>query len=80
MECTLAPEVLVKLDHSSTPFGIINTVTRMNEFLKIIVTEINRYATQKGRSFEATKGEIIAFLGIIFFMAINRLAAAEGYW
>lgn len=51
MECTLAPEVLVKLDHSSTPFGIINTVTRMNEFLKIIVTEINRYATQKGRRF-----------------------------
>ena len=47
-ECTLEAEVLVNLDHDSTPFDIFQMVTGMNELLEIIVTETNRYATQKG--------------------------------
>ena len=47
-ECTLEAEALVDLDHGSTPFDIFQMVTGMNELLEIIVTETNRYATQKG--------------------------------
>ena len=32
----------------------------MNELLEIIVTETNRYATQKGRKFETTEIEMKA--------------------
>ena len=57
-ECTLEAEVLVDLDHGSTPFDIFQTVTGINEFLEIIVMETNRYTTQKGCSFEPTEDEI----------------------
>ena len=72
-ECTLEAEVLVDLDHGSTPCDIFETVTGMNELLEIIVTETNRYTTQKGHNFETTKDEMKAFLGINFIMGINKL-------
>ena len=46
-ECTLEAEVVIDLDHGSTPFDIFQTVTGMNELLEIIITETNRYSTQK---------------------------------
>ena len=52
----------------------------MNELLEIIVTETNRYATQKGRNFEATEDELKAFLWINFIMGINKLPSLEDYW
>ena len=79
-ECTLDAEVLVDLHHGSTPFGIFQMVTGMNEFLEIIVTETNRYATQKGRNFEITEDEMKAFLGINFVMSINKLPSLEDCW
>ena len=53
-ECTLEAEVLIDLDHGSTPFDIFQTVTGINELLESIVMETNRYVTQKGRKFETT--------------------------
>ena len=47
--------------------------TEINELLEIIVTETNRYATQKGRNFETTEGKMKAFLGVNFIMGINKL-------
>ena len=40
-ECTLEADVLVNLDHDSTPFDIFQTVTGMNKLLEIIITETN---------------------------------------
>ena len=48
-ECTLEVEVLVDLNHDSTPLDIFQMVTGMNELLEIIVMETNRYAIQKGQ-------------------------------
>ena len=79
-ECTLEAEVLVDLDHGSTPFDIFQTVTGMNELLEIIVMKTNRCATQKGRNFETTEDEMKAFLGINFIMGINKLPSLEDYW
>ena len=52
----------------------------MKERLKIIVTETNRYVSQKGCIFEKMRTKIIAFLGINFIMTTNRLLAVEDYW
>ena len=72
-ECTLEAEVIVDLDHGITPFDIFQTVTGMNELLKIIVTETNRYAAQKVCNSETTEDEMKAFLGINSIMGINKL-------
>ena len=79
-ECNLEVEVLVDLDHGSTPFDIIQTVTGMNELLEISVTETNGYATQKGRNFETTDDELKAFLGVNVIMGIKKLPSLEDYW
>ena len=79
-ECTLEAEVLVDLDHGSTPFDISQIVTGMNEPLEIFVTETNKYVTQKGRTFETMEDETKAFLGINFIMGINKLPSLEDYW
>ena len=87
-ECTLAAEVLIDLDHGSTPFDIFQTVTGINELLEIIITETNRYAAQKGHNSETTEDEMKAFptedemkafLGINFIMGINKLQSLEDY-
>ena len=79
-ECTLQAEVLVDLDRGSTHFDIFQTATGMNELLEIIVTETNRYATQKGCNFETTEDEMKAFLRINFIMGINMFPSLKGYW
>ena len=78
-ECTLKAVVLVDLDHGSIPFDIFQTFTGMNELIEIILTEANRYATQKGRNFETMEDEIKAFLEINFIMGINKLPFLEDY-
>ena len=72
-ECTLEAEVIVDLDHGITPFDTFQTVTGMNELLKIIVTETNRYAAQKVCNSETTEDEMKAFLGINSIIGINKL-------
>ena len=44
----------------------------MTDFLEVIVTEMNKYATQKGRKFKATENEMNALLRIKFVMDIDK--------
>ena len=75
-KCTLEAEVLIDLDHGSTPFDIFQTVTGMNELREM---ETNRYTTQKGCNFETGKNEMKAFLGVNFIMGINKSPSLEDY-
>ena len=68
------------LDHGSTHVGIFQTVRGMNELLEIIVTETNRYPTQKGCNIKTMEDEMNAFPGINFIMGSNKLPSLEGYW
>ena len=52
----------------------------MNELLKLIVREKNRYAIQNGCNFETTEDEMKEFLGINFIMGVNKLPSLEDYW
>ena len=79
-ECTLEADIFVDLDHGLTPFDIFQMVTGMYELLKIIVTELNRYTSQKGHNFETTEDEMKASIGINFTMGINKLPSLEDYW
>ena len=79
-ECTLEEEALINLDHGSTHSDIFQTVTGMNELLKIIVTETHRYAIQRGRNFETTEDEMKAFLWINFIIGIKKLTSLDDYW
>ena len=44
-ECYLEAELLIDIDHGSTPFDILQAVTGMNELVNNIVMETNKYAT-----------------------------------
>ena len=79
-EYILEAEVLVNLDHGSTPFDIFQTFTGMNELLEIILMETNRYATEEVCNFQTTEDEMEAFLEINFIMGINKLPSLEDYW
>ena len=79
-ECTLEAEVLVDLDHGSTPFDIFQTVTGMNKLLEIMVMEMNIYTKQKGYNFEITEDEMKTFPRINFIISINKLPSLEDYW
>ena len=45
----------------------------MTDFLEIIVTETNIYATQNVRKFKKTENEMKALLRIKFVMGMNKL-------
>ena len=45
----------------------------MTDFLEIIVTETNIYATQKVRKFKKKENEMKALLRIKFVMGMNKL-------
>ena len=81
-EYTLEAEVFVDLDRGSTPFDIFQTVTGMNELLEniVMVTETNRYATQKGLNFKTTEDEMKVFRQMNFIMGIHKLPSLEDYW
>ena len=61
-------------------FALSATSTGMNELLEIIVTETNRFSTQKGCKFETMKDKMKAFLGINFIMGIYKLPSLEECW
>ena len=62
--CNLQAEVLHDFPEYCTPYQIYAAVTDIGNLVKLIVTESNLYAQQKGRSFVTDEKEIKAFLGI----------------
>ena len=69
-EFTLEVEVLVDLDHGSTPFDIFQTVAGINELLEI-VTETNRVIFKKVRHLVSGMfGKVLTSMGIFFLYTI----------
>ena len=56
------------------PIEIFSLVTGLEALLELTVEQSNLYAHQNGRNFIVTKEELKAFLGITFFMAINKFS------
>ena len=79
--CALEAEVTVDpLPEHHTPFDIFSSVTVIENLMKLIVVESNLFAQQKGREFQTNEKETRAFLGINYFMPINKLAIIKSYW
>ena len=64
---------------STKPYDIFKYVSNFDELIDFIVTESNRYATQKGKVFTTTSEEIKAFLGIIILMGYHKLPTVRSY-
>ena len=65
-EFTLEVEVLIDLDHGSTPFDIFQTVVGINELLEI-VTETNRVIFKKVRHLVSGMfGKVLTSMRIFF--------------
>ena len=64
----------------STKHYIFKYVSNLDELIDFIVTESNRYATQKGKVFTTTSEEIKAFLGITILMGYHKLPTVRSYW
>ena len=79
-ECRLLPEIQPNLNETVSPIEIFYLVTGLQELLELIVEQSNLYAHQNGKNFTVIKEELKAFLGINFFMAINKLLRIAEYW
>ena len=74
------PGIQPNLNETLSPTEILSLVTELEKLLELIVEQSNLYAHQNGRNFTVTKEELEAFLGIKFFMAINKLPMITEYW
>ena len=74
------PEIQPNLNETVSPIEIFSLVTSLEELLEVIVEQSNLYAHQNGRNLTVTKEELRSFLGINFFMAINKLPTIAEYW
>ena len=79
-QCNLSAEVTHSFPDNHTPFDVFSVVTNLNILLELLVDQSNLYAQQNGREFKTNIDEMKAFLGINYFMTINKLPTIKSYW
>ena len=62
-----------------TPFDVFSVVTNLDPLQKLLVDQSNLYIQQNGREFKTNIDEMKAFLGINYFMIINKLLTIKSY-
>ena len=62
-KCILETNILLDLENAN-PLQIFESTMKLNELVKIICDQSNRYAAQNGREVATTPEEIRVFLGI----------------
>ena len=72
--CILHPEVKHEFPQNHTLSSTFEKVFNLNILVELFVNEANIYAQQCGRNFYTTSDEMKPFLGVNFFMAINKNA------
>ena len=79
--CRFSGKVLLNnVNENSTPTEVFGALIDINGMMDLIVQESERYACQKGRSFETSIPEMKAFLGMNFAMALNKQPSLKSYW
>ena len=79
-DCLLKASVQHDFGENFTPVDIFMKVVNAQTLIEDIVSETNLYASQKGRTFLTNYDELKAFLGINYFMGINKLLSVASYW
>ena len=79
-DCPLQARVQHDFGENFTPVDVFMKVVNAQTLIEHIVSETNVYAAQKGRSFLTNYDEVKAFLGINYFMGINKLPSIASYW
>lgn len=79
--CVYSEKVLLSdLNENSSPTEVFETLNDINEMMRLIAEESERYACQKGRSFSTSIPELKDFLGMNFAMALNKQSTVKSYW
>ena len=79
-DCLLKASVQHDFGENFTPVDVFMKVVNAQTLIEHIVSETNLYASQKGRTFLTNYDELKAFLGINYFMGINKLPSVASYW
>ena len=79
-DCQLKASVQHDFGENFTPVDVFMKVVNAQTLIKHIVSETKSYASQKGRTFLTNYDELKAFLGINYFMGINKLPSVASYW
>ena len=78
-QCNLSTEVICPFPDNHTPFDVFSVATNLDPLQKLLVDQSNLYIQQNGREFKTNIDEMKAFLGINYFMIINKLLTIKSY-
>ena len=78
-QCNPSTEVIRPFPDNHTPFDVFSVVTNLDPLQKLLVDQSNFYIQQNGREFKTNIDEMKAFLGINYFMTINKLLTIKSY-
>ena len=62
-----------------TPFDVFSVATNLDPPQELLVDQSSLYTQQNGREVKTNIDEMKAFLGINYFMTINKLLTIKSY-
>ena len=77
--CNLEATFSHDVPENVTPFEIFQVV-ELDILVDLLVEQSNLYSHQCGRNFFTNDREMKAFIGVNYFMAINKLPNLQNYW
>ena len=72
-------ETLKKIAFPMIKRNVFSVTTNLDPLQKLLVDQSNFYIQQNGREFKTNIDEMKAFLGINYFMIINKLLTIKSY-
>ena len=80
-ECTkFKGEVLLYFDPLDNPLKVFEKLINLDELLRHLKLESERYAAQNGETFEVCMNKLSAFIGVNFVMGYHKLPNLRSYW
>ena len=80
-ECTkFKGEVLLYFDPLDNPLKVFEKLINLDELLRHLKLESERYAAQNGKTFEVCMNKLSAFIGVNFVMGYHKLPNLRSYW
>ena len=79
-KCNLSAEITHPFGDNDTHFDVFSVVTNLDPLLKLLVDQRNLYVQKNGRKFKTNTEKMKEFLGINYFMTINKLLTIKNYW
>ena len=79
-QCNLAGEVCYQSKESPSPLKVYEKAVNLDVLIGLLVTQSNFFSQQNVRHFVTDSGEMKAFLGPNYVMAVNQLPSISMRW